>query len=65
MDVPSMIPPTCLVDWLAELDPAGFLLCYLPILATLGHKNARDVVNKHLALSNGSSVIIPGSRRAS
>ncbi|CAE7484595.1 unnamed protein product [Symbiodinium pilosum] len=48
MDVPSMIPPTCLVDWLAELDPAGFLLCYLPILATLGHKNARDVVNKYV-----------------
>ena len=47
--IPERVPTTHLIDWLAELDSAGFLLCYLPTLLTMGHRTARDVVHKRLA----------------
>ena len=54
VDVPQRVPTTHLIDWLAELDPAGFLKCYLPILLTMGHRTARDVVHKCLACAFAS-----------
>jgi len=46
--IPERVPTTHLIDWLAELDSAGFLLCYLPTLLTMGHRTARDVVHKYI-----------------
>ncbi|CAE7340391.1 unnamed protein product [Symbiodinium sp. CCMP2592] len=48
VDIPERVPTTHLIDWLAELDSAGFLLCYLPTLLTMGHRTARDVVHKYI-----------------
>ncbi|CAE7369528.1 unnamed protein product [Symbiodinium natans] len=54
VDIPKRVPPTCLLDWLAELDPAGFLLCYLPTLLTMGHRTPQDIVHRCLAEVGGA-----------
>ncbi|CAE7586725.1 unnamed protein product [Symbiodinium sp. KB8] len=55
VDIPQRVPTTHLIDWLAELDPAGFLKCYLPILLTMGHRTARDVVHKYVEKRPGET----------
>ncbi|CAE7808715.1 unnamed protein product [Symbiodinium sp. CCMP2456] len=55
VDIPKRVPTTHVIDWLAELDPAGFLKCYLPILLTMGHRTARDVVHKYVEEGPGET----------